>query len=89
MAVPYPVDERDTQWEQDQANYRVLIIDERDFHSTFDFDDVTLGEVLSWCQDQPGKVFIGLRSRNGLDQLGIIWLATKDSLAAVYSRPTA
>jgi len=88
MAVPYPVDERDAAWEQDRANYRVLVIDDRQWHSSFDFDDASLDEVLSWCQNQAGRVSVGLRSRNGLGQLGIVWLATKDSLAAVYSKPT-
>jgi len=87
MAVPRPVDERDAMWEQDRANFRVLIIDDRDCHSSFDFDDASLDEVLGWCQNQAGRVSVGLRSRNGLGQLGIIWLATNDSLAAVYLGP--
>lgn len=79
------MDERDTFWEQDTSDFRVLIVsDER--VSAYDFDNSSLEEVLEWVRGQSGACSIGLRTRNALDQPGIFWLIRNEPTSRHLAR---
>jgi len=77
-----PVDERDTTWEKYDLPLRVFLYEVPGMAtSAFDVDGATLHEATEWARlNQPvdGAFSIALRSTDGEDAPGLIWLVGAD-----------
>lgn len=75
---PRLVDERDTLWESNAADFRIFILEDGETVWAFDVDAARLSDVEIWAQAQAGrhgKVSIALRQKNNRGEPGLIWLS--------------
>lgn len=72
-----PVDERDTEWERDLLDFRVVVTDDKGAVSAFDFDSATCVEAQLWAKSKvdgtPGRFSLAIRRVEG-GRLGLDWL---------------
>ncbi|WP_157155542.1 hypothetical protein [Diaminobutyricimonas sp. LJ205] len=68
------VDERDTMWEQEDLDLRV-ILKSGPVHSAYDLDPVSFAAAREWARSQGATSYsIGIRTTNNLAQPGLMWL---------------
>lgn len=82
----YPVDERDTQWEVVDAEYRVVLVAEGGTaFTTFDLSGCTAADALRWAEGRPGveRFAVAVRLVDAGGSPGLVWLTPPPESAAV------
>ncbi|MDC7120422.1 hypothetical protein OMK64_02615 [Cellulomonas fimi] len=71
------VDERDAQWEVDDAGYRVVLVSEGGTTlTTFDLSGCTADEALRWAEDRRDaeRFAVAVRLVDAGGRPGLVWL---------------
>lgn len=73
---PRPVDERDTQWESTERNFRI-VVDNQGRHGSFDIEHAPWDEVVSWARAQViggGTFSVAVRAVDNMGRPGLLWV---------------